>query len=67
MEVFDAENKEVIAYHQEDLAQLESHQIENKYVSKIEPGKHSLVIPLGAKATLSFKNEQKLGNKHYFF
>ena len=58
VEVFDAENKEVIAYHQEDLAQLESHQIENKYVSKIEPGKHSLVIPLGAKATLSFKNEQ---------
>ncbi|WP_010252779.1 TQO small subunit DoxD [Myroides injenensis] len=32
------------------LSQLSENQIENVYVAKVQPGKHSLVIPLGAKA-----------------
>ncbi len=58
VEVLNTENKIVMAYKQEDLAQLNSHQIKNKYVAKVKPGKHSLVIPLGAKAVLSFTNER---------
>ncbi len=35
------------------LSQLNDNQIDNAYVAKIKAGKHSLVIPLGAKAVLS--------------
>lgn len=37
----------------EALSKLSPSNIENIYVAHIEPGKHSLVIPLGAKANLS--------------
>jgi len=30
----------------------------NDYVAKVESGKHSLVLPLGARATLIFPMEQ---------
>lgn len=40
----------------EDLSALLPGQIDNRYVAKVKPGKHSLIIPLGAKATLQFKN-----------
>ncbi len=36
-----------------DLALFPTENIRNHYVAKIKPGKHSLVIPLGAKADLS--------------
>ncbi|MEJ5960881.1 TQO small subunit DoxD [Pedobacter immunditicola] len=36
-----------------DLARFPAEHIDNKYVTKIKPGKHSLVIPLGGKAELS--------------
>lgn len=49
------ENRTVVfEKDQTDLSQLKAPQISNDYVAKIKPGKHSLVIPLGAKATLSF-------------
>ncbi len=38
------------------LAQLSSEQIVNQYVARVTPGKHSLVLPLGAKASLQFVN-----------
>lgn len=44
----------------EDLANFPASQIQNKYVAKVKPGAHSLIIPLGAKATLSF-DEDALG------
>lgn len=37
------------------LSKLPATEIRNKYVAKVKPGKHSLIIPLGAKATLSFR------------
>ncbi|WP_255501884.1 TQO small subunit DoxA domain-containing protein [Olivibacter sp. SDN3] len=35
-----------------DLSKFSKEHIYNHYVAKIKPGKHSLVIPLGAKADL---------------
>ncbi|REC41880.1 TQO small subunit DoxD [Chryseobacterium pennipullorum] len=36
-----------------DLSELPKDKIKNHYVAKVKPGKHSLVIPLGAKADVS--------------
>lgn len=49
----DQQNNVVINYTQEDLAQLNDQNIQNYYVAKIKPGKHSLIIPLGAKAKIN--------------
>jgi thiosulfate dehydrogenase [quinone] large subunit len=35
------------------LAQFPREKINNHYVAKIKPGKHSLILPLGAKADLT--------------
>ena len=61
IELFEGENKLLLEYSQEDLATLNSENIANYYVAKIKPGKHSLIVPLGAKAKLNLKNE-KLAN-----
>ncbi len=42
---------------QTQLSQLSSEQIKNDYVAKVKPGKHSLILPLGARATLIFQND----------
>lgn len=52
--LLDESGKEVIGWDQEDLANLNLAQISNDYVAKIKPGKHSLIIPLGAKALMTF-------------
>lgn len=41
----------------DDLALFDKNQIRNQYVAKIKPGKHSLVIPLGAKANITLEDE----------
>lgn len=45
-------------YHKdgEELAQFPVNDIRNEYVAKVAPGKHSLVILLGAKAVLTCRN-----------
>ncbi|TXD48339.1 TQO small subunit DoxD [Polaribacter sp. IC073] len=53
----DKQSNTVLEYTQEDLASLGKESISNYYVAKIKPGKHSLIIPLGAKAKLNLKNE----------
>lgn len=45
------------------LSSLEQQTISNKYVAKVKPGKHSLIIPLGAKAALSIKDKSLLNIK----
>lgn len=53
-----SESGEVI--FEQDLNQLSAlspSQIDNAYVAKVKPGKHSLIIPLGARATLHFKDD----------
>ncbi len=41
----------------EALSELGQESIDNKYVVKVKPGKHSLVIPLGAKAIITLKDD----------
>jgi len=56
LKLMDYENNILFEKTQEDLAQLPKGQIHNFYVAKIKPGKHSLILPLGAKATLNFND-----------
>lgn len=37
-----------------DLSKFPKEHIKNHYVAKVKPGKHSLIIPLGSKADLTF-------------
>ena len=50
--ILDQHGKELYALDQDQLKALKAEQIRNKYIARIKPGKHSLVIPLGAKATI---------------
>lgn len=61
IELLDEQNKKVLQYTQEDLASLPGESISNYYVAKVKPGKHSLIIPLGAKARLNLQNEALYG------
>ena len=56
IELYDKDNNAVVQYSQEDLASLNHNNISNYYIAKIKPGKHSLVIPLGAKAKMTLIN-----------
>ncbi len=56
IELFDEQSKSIMHYTQEDLAILNDTHIANYYVAKIKPGKHSLIIPLGAKAKINLLN-----------
>lgn len=58
LELFDAQNKPVIQYSQEDLAALKKENIFNYYVAKVKPGKHSLIVPLGAKAKMKLDHSK---------
>lgn len=57
IELLDNNGKVVLQYNQEDLASLTQENISNYYIAKIKPGKHSLIIPLGAKAKLKLSNQ----------
>lgn len=48
--------KVVIQKDGEELAQFPLTNIKNDYVAKVAPGKHSLIIPLGSKATLTVRD-----------
>ncbi len=48
----------VLQQDMKDLSTLPSGQIKNDYAAKVKPGKHSLILPLGARATLIFPIEQ---------
>lgn len=61
IELLDSSNQTILEYDQEDLAHLDEAFISNDYIAKVKPGKHSLIVPLGAKATLSLYNA-KLSN-----
>lgn len=52
-----AQKEIVFEKDMEALSQLEKAEVSNHYVAKVKPGKHSLIIPLGAKADLIFKDE----------
>lgn len=57
----DADGKNVFSENGEDLSQFPEQNIRNSYVARVEPGAHSLIIPLGSKARLTFDGEQVKG------
>ncbi|MFW5781493.1 MAG: TQO small subunit DoxD, partial [Bacteroidota bacterium] len=56
IELTDEQNNTVLEYNQDDLAAFNEQDIDNYFVAKIKPGKHSLVIPLGAKANITLRD-----------
>jgi len=59
--LYDAQNKEVLTYSQDELSALNEYNIDNYYVAKVKPGKHSLIVPLGAKAKMKL-DKPKIGS-----
>lgn len=60
IELFDEQKNTILNYTQDDLASLPKESIANYYIAKIKPGKHSLIVPLGAKARLTLQNDTLL-------
>ena len=56
----DANGHVVLEKKGEELADFPIGNIDNKYIARVAPGKHSLVIPLGSKATLTV-NDPAMG------
>lgn len=56
IKLMDEAGNTVFEQTQTDLSQLTAAQIDNDYVARVKPGKHSLVLPLGARATLHFQD-----------
>lgn len=61
VELRDAHDNSVLNLTNEQLAKLEPKHIDNYYVAKVKPGKHSLIIPLGAKAKMNL-DDPRFGN-----
>ncbi|WP_430810018.1 MULTISPECIES: TQO small subunit DoxD [unclassified Carboxylicivirga] len=53
MELSNEKGEMVWSMSHEELSQLPEEAIHNYYVARVKPGKHSLVVPLGAKANIS--------------
>ncbi|MFY9152272.1 MAG: TQO small subunit DoxD [Prolixibacteraceae bacterium] len=58
IEITDENGNNILKLNGEDLSAFPTENIENVYVAKVKPGKHSLIIPLGAKATITIKDER---------
>jgi len=56
IELMDEQKNVILQYTQAQLASLPKESISNYYVAKVKPGKHSLIVPLGAKAKLYLKS-----------
>ncbi|WP_459190347.1 TQO small subunit DoxD [Parabacteroides sp. APC149_11_2_Y6] len=52
----DSSGKTILEKNAEELANFPVQDIHNYYVAKVAPGKHSLIIPLGSKATLTLND-----------
>lgn len=55
IELIDDQGNIIRSWDQVELSELSNLTINNHYVAKIKPGKHSLIFPLGAKATIEFQ------------
>ena len=53
----DENGKTILQKNGEELACFPLTRIKNDYVAKVAPGKHSLIIPLGSKATLTIRSD----------
>jgi thiosulfate dehydrogenase [quinone] large subunit len=59
----DENGKTILQKNGEELARFPLTRIKNDYVAKVAPGKHSLIIPLGSKATLTIRSFYGLAQK----
>ena len=53
----DENGKTILQKNGEELARFPLTRIKNDYVAKVAPGKHSLIIPLGSKETLTIRSD----------
>jgi len=53
IQLLDQNNQIIQEWDMDQLSQFPKEMINNYYVAKIKPGKHSLIIPLGAKARVN--------------
>ncbi len=53
IEILNPKNEVVKRWGQKELSEFAEENIKNHYVAKIKAGKHSLILPLGAKADVS--------------
>lgn len=65
IQVLDENNQVVKSIGQEELASFPKEKINNHYVAKIKSGKHSLIIPLGAKADITIDLEEITPQNNY--
>lgn len=56
IEVLDEKNQPIKILNGQDLASFDASNIKNHYVAKVKSSKHSLILPLGAKADITLKN-----------
>lgn len=54
IQLLDNNEQLIFSRSQQQLSQMNKTDITNRYVAKVKPGKHSLILPLGAKAQLRF-------------
>lgn len=55
IQILDKNGEILKELNQADLSRFPKENIKNHYVAKVKPGKHSMIIPLGAKADLLIK------------
>jgi hypothetical protein len=65
IEILDENRELVLSINQNQVAQFPKDKIHNHYVAKVKPGKHSLIIPLGAKADITIDLEHVQVRKNY--
>ena len=65
IQILNASNEVVKSLNQTDLANFPLKDIRNHYVAEIKPGKHSLVLPLGAKADIRISLDNAKTMDHY--
>lgn len=65
IEILDDAGRVVKSIGQAELSQFPLDRIDNHYVAKIKPGKHSLILPLGAKADLTIDLDGIIPNENY--
>lgn len=58
IELYDQKSNVILSFSQEDLALLPKESISNYYIAKIKSAKHSLIVPLGAKAKLNLHHDR---------
>lgn len=66
IKLIDEKDIAVFEQTQDELSKLTSAQVKNDFVAKVKTGEHSLILPLGARATLHFYDDvfQKLNGKY---